>query len=155
MSIEELIKYMGPDLFVPTLRARTKDEALEELTAAVVRGSNIKERDLVLEMLRNREQLGSTALESGVAFPHGRSLAVQRLTILVARSSDGVDFDGDDGKPTHLFFLLLAPPHDTGNLYLQALGKIAELVRKEDVRQRLMTVTDFDTLVAALQESSP
>lgn len=154
MTIEELIKYMGPELFVPSLRSRTKDEVLQELTDAVVAASSIKERDLVLDMLRNREQLGSTALERGVAFPHGRSLAVKRLTILVARSSDGVDFESEDGKPTHLFFLLLAPPHDTGNFYLQALGKIAELLRKEDVRERLMAVADYDALVAVMKKAS-
>jgi mannitol/fructose-specific phosphotransferase system IIA component (Ntr-type) len=105
-------------------------------------------------MLRNREQLGSTALEQGVAFPHGRSLAVKQLTILFARSKEGVDFESEDGKPTHLFFLILAPPQDTGNYYLQALGKIAELVRKPDVRDALMDVSDFDAMVGILKEAS-
>jgi PTS system nitrogen regulatory IIA component len=154
MSIDELIKHMSPSLFVPDLKARTKNEVLEELTEAVISATNTKDKALVLELLRNREQLGSTALESGVAFPHGRSLAVRELTIVVGRSSDGVDFDSEDGKPTHLFFLLLAPPHDSGNYYLQALGKIATLVRKDAVREKLMTVTDFDTLVSILRESS-
>ena len=79
---------------------------------------------------------------------------MRQLTILVARSSDGVDFDSEDGQPTHLFFLLLAPPQDSGNFYLQALGKIAELVRTDTVRNQLMSVTEFDDLVGILKESS-
>ena len=114
----------------------------------------IKDSGTILEMLRNREQLGSTALEKGVAFPHGRSLAVKRLTILFARSHKGVDFASEDGKPTHLFFLLLAPPQDTGNYYLQALGKIAELVRRDDICNALMEVEDFDALVSVLKEGT-
>jgi fructose-specific phosphotransferase system IIA component len=145
---------MSPELFVGDLAATTKDDALEELTDAVVEGSQIKDKNTVLEMLRNREQLGSTALEKGIAFPHGRSLAVKDLTILVARSMKGVDFDSEDGKPTHLFFLLLAPPQDTGNYYLQALGKIAELVRTDSVCDALMKVEDFEGLRTLLVESA-
>jgi PTS system nitrogen regulatory IIA component len=154
MNIEELTQHMSPELFVGDLAATTKDEALEELTDAVVEGSQIKDKNTVLEMLRNREQLGSTALEKGIAFPHGRSLAVKDLTILVARSMKGVDFDSEDGKPTHLFFLLLAPPQDTGNYYLQALGKIAELVRTDSVCDALMKVEDFEGLRTLLVESA-
>jgi fructose-specific phosphotransferase system IIA component len=153
MSIDELVQHMSAGLFVPELKATTKTEALEELTAAAVRGSAINDQGTILEMLSNREQLGSTALEKGVAFPHGRSLAVKSLTVLVARSKAGVDFESEDGRPTHLFFLILAPPQDTGNYYLQALGKIAELVRKDEVCNGLMEVADFEALVQLLRES--
>jgi len=144
---------MSPDRFLPALSASTKDEVLTQLTDAVVAGSSIKDHALLLDMLRNREQLGSTALEKGVAFPHGRSLAVSQLTILIARSADGVDFESEDGKPTHLFFLLLAPPQDSGNFYLQALGKIAELVRKDEVRAQLLEAADFESFTQVLRES--
>ena len=154
MSIEELVEHMSADLFVGDFSGKNKSDALTRLTEAVVAGSEVNDRSLVLNMLRNREQLGSTALEQGVAFPHGRSLAVKQLTILFARSKEGVDFESEDGKPTHLFFLILAPPQDTGNYYLQALGKIAELVRKPDVRDALMDVADFDAMVCILKEAS-
>ena len=154
MKIDELIQHMSPELFLPNLKARTKNEALEELTNAAIAGSEIKDRETVLEMLRNREALGSTALDKGIAFPHGRTLAVKELTILVARSMKGVDFDSEDGKPTHLFFLLLAPPQDVGNYYLQALGKIAELVRVDSVCNALMKVKNFDELTQLLKESA-
>ena len=53
-----------------------------------------------------------------------------------------------------LVFLILAPPQDTGNYYLQALGKIAELVRKSEVCDALMEVEDFDAMVGLLKEAS-
>ncbi len=153
MSIDELVQHMSASLFVPDLEATTKDEALIEMANALIQGSDINDRDTLLEMLRNREALGSTALEKGVAFPHGRSLAVKELTILVARSHTGVDFQSEDGNPTHLFFLIVAPPHDTGNYYLQALGKIAELVRQDEVCNGLMEVADFESMVSLLREA--
>lgn len=154
MTTDELVKHMSPELFVPSLAATKKDEVLQELTGAIVEGSAVNDSAVVLEMLRNREALGSTGLEAGVAFPHGRTLAVGRLTILFARSTKGVDFDSEDGGKTHLFFVLLAPPQDHGNLYLQALGRIAELVRQDDVRAQLMEVDDFDALVKVLKQEA-
>ena len=154
MSIEELFEHMSADLFVADFAAKDKPEALSNLTDAVVDGSDVNDRELILNMLRNREQLGSTALEKGVAFPHGRSLAVKQLTILFARCKDGVDFESEDGNPTHLFFLILAPPQDTGNYYLQALGKIAELVRKDEVCNALMEVDSYDSMLQVLKEAS-
>lgn len=153
MTTDELVQHMSAERFVPDFSASSKDEALEKLTAAVVAGSDMSDHSTILQMLRNREQLGSTALSKGVAFPHGRSLAVKKLTILVARSRDGVDFESEDGEPTHLFFVILAPPQDTGNYYLQALGKIAELVRKDSVCTGLMEVEDFDALTTLLKEA--
>ena len=154
MTTDELVQHMSAERFVSDFSASTKDEALEKLTEAVVAGSDMSDHTTILQMLRNREQLGSTALSQGVAFPHGRSLAVKQLTLLVARSRDGVDFESEDGKPTHLFFVILAPPQDTGNYYLQALGKIAELVRKDEVCNALMEAADFETLTGVLKEAS-
>ena len=154
MTTDELVQHMSAERFVPDFSAASKDDALEKLTAAIVAGSDMSDHSTILQMLRNREQLGSTALSEGVAFPHGRSLAVKKLTILVARSKAGVDFESEDGKPTHLFFVILAPPQDTGNYYLQALGKIAELVRQDAVCNGLMEVEDFDALTTLLKEAS-
>jgi len=153
MTVDELVQHLSAERFVSDFSAASKEEALEKLTEAVVAGSNMSDHATILQMLRNREQLGSTALSQGVAFPHGRSLAVTKLTLLVARSKAGVDFESEDGKSTHLFFVILAPPQDTGNYYLQALGKIAELVRKSEVCNGLMEAEDFDALATVLKEA--
>jgi mannitol/fructose-specific phosphotransferase system IIA component (Ntr-type) len=97
-------------------------------------------------MLLNRESLGSTGIASGVAFPHGRSLAVRDLAIVFAKSSKGVDFDAVDKEPTHLFFLIIAPPQDKDNLYLQVLGQIVNLIKHESARDALRNANDFDVL---------
>ncbi len=153
MTIEDLIQHMDPALWVGNLRARTKEEVLSKLTDVLVSTGRVKNGDVILEMLRNREALGSTAVGSGIAFPHGRSVAISQLTILVARVPKGVDFDSIDGKPTYFFFLILAPPQDSGNIYLQALGAITGLVQDEAVRKKLLAAKEFDEVVAALKEA--
>jgi PTS system nitrogen regulatory IIA component len=154
MSIDELIRHLQPGSSVLALQARDKQAALQEITQALVERGHAKDGEVVLQMLRNRESLGSTAVGPGVAFPHGRSLSVQRLTVLVARSTAGIDFGSLDVKPTHLFFVLLAPPQDSGNLYLQALGKLIELIGQDEVRKAIMDASSMEELIGILRGTS-
>ncbi len=106
----------------------------------------IKDKALVLEMLTRRESLGSTGIGKSIAIPHGRSLAAPELSIVFARSSKGIDFEAVDKKPVHLFFLIVAPPHDRSNIYLPVLGKIVEKVKEARIRSKLMKVEEFEEL---------
>lgn len=150
MQGSELLRFFDPKLCVFDLKGTTKEQVLEEIVALVgPPGSH--SHAIVLEMLRNREQLGSTGVVKGVAFPHGRSLAVSKLMAVFARSSRGVIFDSMDGEPTHLF-VLLAPPQDRANQYLPALGRLVETVQDDTLRDRLMKVSTFDEFAAVIRE---
>lgn len=151
MKSHELAEFFQESLCIFDLESTDKRGVLAEMVGCISRESHLKDKDLVQEMLLNREALGSTAIGKGVAFPHGRSLAVQELMILFARSGGGVDFDALDKKPTHLFFLIIAPPQDKENLYLQVLGALVELIKTSAVRKQLAEATDFQTLQEAIR----
>jgi len=151
MKPQELAEFFQESLCIFDLESTDKRGALAEMVDCISRESKLKGTDLILEMLMNRESLGSTAIGTGVAFPHGRSIAVQELTLLFARSQAGVEFEALDDKPTHLFFLIIAPPQDKENLYLQVLGHLVELIKTPAVRKQLIESTDFETLNAALR----
>jgi mannitol/fructose-specific phosphotransferase system IIA component (Ntr-type) len=72
--------------------------------------------------------------------------------VVFARSTRGVQFESMDGEPTHLFFVLLAPPQDRANQYLPALGKLVETIQDDGLRDRLMKVTTFDDFAAVIRE---
>lgn len=150
MKPHEIAEFFHESLCVFDLKATDKRSALTEMVEHVGDRLRFKDKDLLLDMLLNRESLGSTAIGKGVAFPHGRSLAIQELTVLFARSKKGIDFDALDGKPTHLFFLIIAPPQDRDNLYLQVLGHLVELIKSPALRKRLMEVNTFSELREAL-----
>lgn len=152
MTVDELLGLFDPKLCIFELEARARDEVLEEIADLVASDPESHHRRIILDMLRNREALGSTAVHKGIAFPHGRSLAVSRLMAVFARSEPGVPFGAQDGEPTHLFFALLAPPQDRSNRYLPALGKLIELVREDSMREKLMQVASFDEFTAAMRE---
>jgi len=144
MKQEELITLFSPDLFIPDLKAKKRDDALQEMVEHAVKAGIIRDQDVILGMLKNRESLGSTGLGEGVAFPHGRSLAIPTLMALFARSEKGVDYGAIDGKAVHLFFMFIAPPIEKENRYLPALGQVVELIRDKDIRKKLLGVKDFE-----------
>ena len=148
MKPQELAEFFNPSLCLFDLKSGNKQGALEEMVNCIIHEYNLKDKDIILEMLLNRESLGSTAIGKGVAFPHGRTLAIQELTLLFARSKEGVDFDSLDKKPTHLFFLTIAPPQDRDNLYLQVLGNLVELIKTPAKRKKLMQVETYGDLKA-------
>ena len=152
MDIAEVLQHTSPELFLPDLEAGDKQGVLAELVAKLVAGSPTMNRpDAVLQMLESREALGSTAVGPGVAFPHGRTLAVQRLAVLCARSRKGVDFDSVDGQPTHLFFVLIAPPQDSGHKYIKSLAVLTDRLQDAALRDRLMTAEDYESFCSILK----
>lgn len=155
MKVDDLLSFFDPKLCIFELRAQTKDEVLNEIVDLIAPEKDSNNHHVILDMLRNREALGSTAVGKGIAFPHGRSLAVSRLMAIFARSRQGIGFDAIDGEPTHIFFALLAPPQDRSNLYLPALGKIIEIVRDDAIRDKLMQVSNFEEFTAIFREGQP
>ncbi|MFT5783912.1 MAG: mannitol/fructose-specific phosphotransferase system IIA component (Ntr-type) [Candidatus Krumholzibacteriia bacterium] len=151
MDIAEVLKHTSADLFLPDLQATDKPGVLAELVEGLIAGTKISNPDTIMKMLQSREALGSTAVAPGIAFPHGRTLAVQRLTILIGRSTAGVDYDSEDGKKTHLFFVLIAPPQDSGHQYIKSLAALIDCIQDSELRDNLMAAADYDTFCAAMK----
>jgi PTS system fructose-specific IIC component len=150
MDAEKLTSFFEEDLCIFHLRSRKKVSSLQEMVRHLVRANRVSDEHFIMEMLKNRESLGSTGLGNGVAFPHGRSLAIKELTILFARSAGGVDFEALDGKPTRIFFLILAPSDKEAETYLALLSELISLIQKPEKLKKLYEVNDFETLVEIL-----
>ncbi len=134
------------------LKSRKKPEVLQELVKMVKEGDSA---EMLLQTLLKREELGSTGIGKGIAIPHGRSLLLDKLEIVVGRSTKGVDFEAIDQKPVHLFFLVMAPPQDPGNQYLMTLGRIAMVCQELTKRKQFFTPQtpeEFIELVRTLEE---
>ena len=145
MALADLI---GPEVVKVPLAARTKNEALRELARVLLDAGRIRELEPVCDALRAREDLGSTGLEQGIAVPHAKTRAVGKLTAAIGISPRGIDFQAVDGQPSRLFFLLLAPPDQSGP-HIQALAEIARLA-KSPTFLRLLTAASSPQEVADL-----
>src|SRR5439155_20934195 len=123
------------------LRARDKPAILAELAGHFAAGVAGVDPAALVKVLLERERLASTAIGEGVAIPHAKFDAVGQLTAVVGRVREGVDFESIDGKPTFLFFVLVAPQASTG-AHLKALARISRLFRDPGFRTRLMQAKD-------------
>jgi len=145
-----LAELLDPEFIRLDLNASSRDEALRELVG--IFKINEKARSLLLNLLVEREKLGSTGIGKGVAIPHCRSLILSKLTVAVGRFPRGVDFDAMDKKASHLFFLVAAPPKDKGNQYLLILGAIAKVAKDMGKNDKLCTARDAPEFLARLKE---
>lgn len=152
MDIHKLIDLLRDGWFLPDLGSETKEKVLEELLQPLVDDKRVKSKDLVLEILNKRETLGSTGIGKGVAIPHCRTLAASDVNVVIGISAKGVRYDAVDGKKVHLFFLIVAPPHEESNSYLPILGKIVEMVRDKKVRKALVKMRDFQSFLDVIEK---
>lgn len=148
-----ILEFLDPDSVVPALRARTKKQVLQELSAQAVRRiPGLDERE-VFETLLQRERLGSTGIGDGVAIPHGKLPGFDRLFGLVARLDKPVDFEALDGQPVDIAFLLLAP-EGAGADHLKALAQVARVLREPGILERIRAARDASALYALLTHTS-
>ena len=144
MDNDYLLNYFDEQLFLPDLKATTKDELLKEIVDLFVKVKYLKNSDIVLDMLKQREVLGSTGIGKGVAIPHGRTTSASDIMIAFGKSKVGVEYDSIDGKPAHLIFMIIAPPQDVNNMYLPILGKMVEILSKSKNRNKLLEADTFE-----------
>ncbi|MDH3801907.1 MAG: PTS sugar transporter subunit IIA, partial [Deltaproteobacteria bacterium] len=109
------------------------------------------DKEALVEVLLERERLGSTGIGDGIAIPHGKVQDLDELVLSFGRSSQGIEFDSMDGRPTHLFFLLIAPENSAG-IHLRALAKISRLLKSSHFRQRLLEAGTEEELFQVIQE---
>jgi len=132
-----LSDHIRPDCVKIGLEGSSKAEVIEELVEVLSDARCGCDADTILEAVMKREHDGSTGLEMGVAIPHAKCDAIDRLSIVVGVSKEGVDFESQDGKPSNLFFMMLAPRNESGP-HVQAIAKIVKLIKVDGFRKKLL-----------------
>jgi nitrogen PTS system EIIA component len=147
----KVIELLDSKCILPDLQAANKRGVLEELTASLV--GNCAELNLqtVVEVLLERERLGSTGIGDNIAIPHGKRPQISQMLLALGRSLKGVDFDSMDGKPSNIFFLLLAPANSSG-LHLKALAKISRMLMSQAFRDSLIKSSGAEEIYRLIAE---
>jgi PTS system nitrogen regulatory IIA component len=149
-AVPSLDSLISPDLIFPDLAAGDGTEALVELASKVAASGRVKPGEPLLQRLREREQLGSTAIGHGVAIPHCKLDGLSRVLVAVGVSRRGVDFRASDGKPVHLFFLVASPSRSPAE-HLQSLAAISKWVKGaagQPTPERVRALAELDDATA-------
>lgn len=149
MNLSSLLSKERINLF---LKPGKKNKIIEDLVYSLKKDTDA---ELIVSTLQKREELGSTGIGKGIAIPHCRSLAVDKLEIAVGRTTKPISFNAIDKKPVSLIFLIIAPPQDPGNQYLLTLGKIVQIAKeitKKKLIQKPQTPEEFITLINQIEK---
>ena len=152
MRLDQMFKI---EFLNENLLSNTKQEVLAELINPLIASGLKIDRARAIDILQQREKLGSTGIGDGVAIPHGKVSDLNEMVVAFGRSQQGIVFDAIDGKPVQLFFLLLAPEHSTGQ-HLKALAKISKMLKTPNFRKKLIdakTKTDLYQAIVLQDES--
>lgn len=145
----KILESLHRDAILTDLISQNKKCVLEELATPVARIARVDFAELV-QVLLERERLGSTGIGMGIGIPHGKLKSLDSLVLGFGRSRKGVDFDSLDGKPVHLFFMLITPENSTG-LHLKALARIARMLKNELFKEKLVRAKDADEIISIIQ----
>jgi len=142
MKITDVLK---KDSIILSLKSKRKEDIIKELTDYLAPNQNDFNKPIAYETIMEREKLCSTALDAGVAIPHGKMSGINNFLAVFGRSIEGVDFESLDGKPTFLFFLILSPDNSSG-LHLKLLAKISKIFKIPEFREKLLKAKDIDEI---------
>lgn len=147
----KIIDVLKRESIVVDLKAKDKRGVLEELVGDLVLKTEGLDKERLLEILLEREKLGSTGIGYGVAIPHGKLKNLDYLVVAFGRSVVGIDFQSLDNKPAHLFFLILAPEDSTA-VHLKILARISKLLKDPSFRNKLLSASSRDDIFNAIAE---
>jgi len=149
----KILDFLNEKAISANLESQDKKKVIQELTDLLIKAGELKPKikDTVVELLLNREALGSTGIGQGVAIPHGKCEHVDELVGAFGISKKGINFDSLDGEPAYIFFLLLAPVESSGP-HLKALARISKLLKDKYFRDSLKNAENEKTLLKIIKE---
>lgn len=150
MLLEQIIK---PDSVLCNAQARSKKHCLEILSELLVRSVPDVASEDIFEKLIERERLGCTSLDQGVAFPHCRVEGIDTNIAALIKLSEPVDFDSLDGEPVDLIFGMMVP-QEINESHQANVCSIAELLGDRELRRKMRDAVSSNDLYDSLIDSS-
>lgn len=137
---------------ITELKSQKRENVLKEMVSFLKEKNKIaREKDLYNKLIQ-RENLGSTGIGEGVAIPHCKMKGVKDPIIMLAVSRKGVNFYSQDGKPSHVFFLVVSSPENP-SLNLQILAAIAHLVRKANsLIKKILKAVNISSIMEVIRK---
>ncbi|MFQ1848704.1 fructose-specific PTS transporter subunit EIIC [Aeromonas veronii] len=132
------------------LKATRKEEVFTEMARLLVAQGKVSDEQQFVKDLWAREELDNTGFEEGVALPHAKSAAVSTPAVAIGISRNGIDYGAEDGKPSHIFFMI-ASPDGGANHHIEVLAELSgKLIEEGFIAKLLAAKTPADALALLL-----
>jgi mannitol/fructose-specific phosphotransferase system IIA component (Ntr-type) len=138
-----IARFSSKVLMFPDLQASNHEDAITEIAKKTCEAEFVEDYDEFSEALLVRESMATTAVGSGMAFPHARGVRACGITLAVGISQKGIDFG--DGENVNLIFLS-AVPTQTSMFYMELVSKIARYFGRADNVQKMVDCKTADDM---------
>ncbi|HTB21647.1 MAG TPA: PTS sugar transporter subunit IIA [bacterium] len=142
--------FLVPEAVLLDLKSTTKQEVLSELLQPLAKAGRIADAKKMVDVLLEREELGSTGIGGRIAIPHGKAAQVKELAASLGVSKAGISFDALDGEPVNLFIALVAPEGSAG-LHLKALARISSLLKDKAFKKALLSAATREDVLRLIE----
>lgn len=147
----KIVEFLNEKAVTANLKSTTKEGVLREMVDLLAKAEGLRNKEELLSVLINRENLGSTGIGQGVGIPHAKTNVVKKLVAAFGLCPQGVNFDALDGEPVYIFFLLVAP-EDSAGPHLKGLARISRLLKDKYFRESLKSLTDEKAILKMIRE---
>lgn len=133
------------------LKPGDKKDVLTEFVQSLSKRGLISDAKSILQQLLDREKLGSTGLEKGIAIPHALTDEIEESFLALAVIKDGIDYEAIDQMPTYVLLLLLGNNKKPG-VQLKVLAHVCRLVKETDFIDRILSAESGSEVCRILEE---
>ena len=123
-------RFSAEELMIAKLSASTPEEAIAELAKAMSDNKFISNPEALVAAAMDREQILSTAMGEGLAFPHVRGVEGGGLTLALGISEKGIKWDGDGTVVNVVVFSVI--PVAVSAFYLRLVSNLCESFKKNE-----------------------
>ena len=145
-----LKKVISEDVIRVPLASTAKDAVIEELLDILVSTGRVKDRARALKAIVDREAKMSTGMQGGLALPHAKTDAVDRLVVSFGTKPEGIEFQSLDGRPATMFVMTLSPLNRAGT-HIKFLAEIGRFLSDPETRRKVLeakTPADVSALLS-------
>lgn len=143
--------YLSKNTVKVSLESASKKEALAELVDLLQKDGKIADPTQAVEVLMERESLGTTGIGQGIAIPHAKIDSLNDVCAALGISKRGINFDSLDGEPVYIVFMFLAPSSSSGK-HLKLLAKASQLLKDKYFREPLKEMSSADEIISAIKQ---
>lgn len=137
--------YLKRDRIFLDVEPGPKTQVLRNIVERLGAAGLIAHPDKVFASLIEREGLGSTGLEKGIAVPHALIEGIQDTLLAVSVIRGGTDFQALDQKPTFVLIILLGSADQPGQ-QLRVLAHICRLIKETAVVEKIRKAQTADEI---------
>ncbi|WP_380178324.1 PTS sugar transporter subunit IIA [Kalamiella sp. sgz302252] len=130
-----------------SMAAKTKEEAIEELTELLVRDGSVIDKDEFIRDVWLREEQGSTGFENHIAIPHGKSSGVARTTLAIGRTQHEIPWETMDGSDVRCIILFAVCLVDQNTTHIRLLSQVSGSLADEEIIAKLLVESDPQKII--------